>query len=144
MNRTAQNYYFGNCLMLPFLRFLIKSLYVVCDHVGHQRKRFIHYPTLFLYLIYILLHWKLLSVIRDNFIVWLIESNWPSPKSLLTIIYEWGWTARIAIARNAFARHFWQQNYCSTQILSFARIQLILAKPDSSKWQKKCHFFLRQ
>ncbi len=65
-------------------------------------------------------------------------------------IFEWGWTARIAIARHAFARHFWQQNYCSTQIISFARIQLILAKPDSSKWQKKwqlldssssCHFF---
>ncbi len=26
---------------------------------------------------------------------------------------------------------------CSTQILTTARIQLILAKPDSSKWQKK-------
>ena len=51
--------------------------------------------------------------------------------------FEWGWTARIAIARHAFARHFWQQINCSTQILSFARIQLILAKPDSSKWQKK-------
>ena len=50
---------------------------------------------------------------------------------------EWGWTARIAIARHAIARHFLQENNCSTQILSTARIQLILAKPDSSKWQKK-------
>ncbi len=69
------------------------------------------------------------------------------------VFIEWGWTARIAIARHAFARHFWQQINCSTQILSFARIQLILAKPDSSKWQKKWQlldsveqlsFFLRQ
>ncbi len=49
---------------------------------------------------------------------------------------EWGWTARNAIAWQSFARHFWQQINCSTQILSFAQIQLILAKPDSSKWQK--------
>jgi hypothetical protein len=67
--------------------------------------------------------------------------------------HEWGWTARNAIARQSFARHFWQQINCSTQILSTARIQLILAKPDSSKWQKKWQlldtveqlsFFLRQ
>ncbi len=59
-------------------------------------------------------------------------------------VKEWGWTARIAIARHAFARHFWQQINCSTQILSFARIQLILAKPDSSKWQKKWQLLDRQ
>jgi hypothetical protein len=52
-------------------------------------------------------------------------------------LIEWGWTARNAIARQSFARHFWQQINCSTQILTTARIQLILAKPDSSKWQKK-------
>ncbi len=50
--------------------------------------------------------------------------------------FEWGWTARNAIARQSVARHFWQQINCSTQILSTARIQLILAKPDSSKWPK--------
>ena len=52
-------------------------------------------------------------------------------------LVEWGWTARNAIARQSFARHFWQQINCSTQILTTAQIQLILAKPDSSKWQKK-------
>ena len=30
------------------------------------------------------------------------------------VMLEWGWTARIAIARQSFARHFWQQIYCST------------------------------
>ena len=54
------------------------------------------------------------------------------------ISYEWGWTAQNLIARQSFAWHFWQQINCSTQNLSTARIQLILAKPDSSKWQKKC------
>ncbi len=51
---------------------------------------------------------------------------------------EWGWTAQNSIARQSFARRFWQQINCSTQNLSTARIQLILAKPDSSKWQKMC------
>ena len=54
---------------------------------------------------------------------------------LFRISFEWGWTARIGIARHAFARHFWQQINCSTQILSFARIQLILAKPENVKVQ---------
>ncbi len=58
--------------------------------------------------------------------------------SPVLILQEWGWTARNSIARQSFARHFWQQINCSTQNLSTARIQLILAKPDSSKWQKKC------
>ena len=51
---------------------------------------------------------------------------------------EWGWTAWNLIARQSFARHFWQEINCSTQNLSTARIQLILAKLDSSKWPKKC------
>ncbi len=53
-----------------------------------------------------------------------------------TIQLEWGWTAQNSIARQSFARHFWQEINCSTQNLSTARIQLILAKLDSSKWQK--------
>ncbi len=83
---------------------------------------------------------------------------WPAPIRYYNLIrlgqVEWGWTARNAIARQSFARHFWQQINCLTQILSTARIQLILAKPDSSKWQKNDNcstvssswhsFFLRQ
>ncbi len=54
----------------------------------------------------------------------------------LTKFYEWGWTAWNSIARQSFARHFWQQINCSTQNWSTARIQLILAQLDSSSWQK--------
>ncbi len=50
---------------------------------------------------------------------------------------EWWWTAQNSIARQSFARHFWQQINCSTQNLSTAQIQLILAQLDSSRWQKK-------
>ncbi len=64
-------------------------------------------------------------------LVWISEFN-------QTHLFERGWTARNLIARQSFARHFWQQINCSTQNLSTAQIQLILAKPDSSKWQKKC------
>ncbi len=53
---------------------------------------------------------------------------------------EWGWTARNSIARQSFARHFWQEINCSTQNLSTARIQLILAKPDSSVKQLSLFF----
>ena len=65
--------------------------------------------------------------------------NLKDPFWLLTTVREWGWTARIAIARHAIARHFWQEINCSTLFLSTAWIQLILAKLDSSSWQKKCH-----
>jgi hypothetical protein len=69
----------------------------------------------------------------------LLFAFWQSSKQLFKLdtlhaeLGEWGRTARIAIARHAIARHFLQENNCSTQILSTARIQLILAKPDSSK-----------
>ncbi len=53
-----------------------------------------------------------------------------------TLPTEWGWTARIAIAQHAIARHFWQEINCSTRNWQTARIQLILAKLDSSKRQK--------
>jgi hypothetical protein len=53
-------------------------------------------------------------------------------------LFEWGWTARNLIAQQSIGQHFWQEINCSTQNLSTARIQLILAKPDSSKWQKYC------
>ncbi len=60
---------------------------------------------------------------------------------------EWGWTAQNLIARQSFARHFWQEINWSTQNLSTARIQLILAHLDSSSWQKKWpsswHFLVR-
>jgi hypothetical protein len=51
---------------------------------------------------------------------------------------EWGWTAQNSIARQSFARHFWQEINCSTQNLSTAWIQLILSQPDLSRWQKYC------
>ena len=54
---------------------------------------------------------------------------------------EWGWTARNSIARQSFARHFWQQMNCSAQNLSTAQIQLILAQLDSSRWQKSDKWF---
>ncbi len=38
-------------------------------------------------------------------------------------LIEWGSTARNSIARQPFARHFWQEINCSTQNLSTARIQ---------------------
>ncbi len=31
------------------------------------------------------------------------------------LLSEWGWTARNVIARQSFARHFWQQINCSTR-----------------------------
>jgi hypothetical protein len=37
---------------------------------------------------------------------------------------DWGSTARNLIARQSFARHFWQEINCSTQNLSTARIRL--------------------
>ncbi len=49
---------------------------------------------------------------------------------------EWGSTARNLIARQSFAQNFWQEINCSKQNISTARIQWILAKLDSSKWQK--------
>jgi hypothetical protein len=74
---------------------------------------------------------------RDYFTIVL----WNSPGQRWVASPEWGWTARNAIARQSFARHFWQEINCSTQNLSTARIQLILAKLDSSKWQKKWQLF---
>ncbi len=52
---------------------------------------------------------------------------------VITIKYERGSTARNLIARQSFARHFWQEINCSTQNLLTARIQFIM----SSSW----HFF---
>ena len=51
---------------------------------------------------------------------------------------EWVSTARNLIARQSIGQHFLQEINCSTQNLSTAWIQLILAQPDSSSW----HFFL--
>ncbi len=51
--------------------------------------------------------------------------------NFLWISDEWGWTARNSIARQSFARHFWQQINCSIQNLS-------TAQKLSSSW----HFFL--
>ncbi len=56
------------------------------------------------------------------------------------VSYEWGWTAQNSIARQSFARHFWQEINCSTQNLSTAQIRLSEDKLDSSSW----HFFLVQ
>jgi hypothetical protein len=43
---------------------------------------------------------------------------------LLTSVNEWGWTAQIAIAQHAIARHFLQEINCSTQNLKTAWIGL--------------------
>ena len=61
-----------------------------------------------------------------------------NPLSLLCCFEEWGWTARIAIARHAIARHFWQEINCSTRNWQTVRIKLILVKPDSNRWRKYC------
>ncbi len=45
---------------------------------------------------------------------------------------EWVSTARNLITWQSIGRHFWQEINCSTQNLSTARIQLILAQPDLS------------
>ncbi len=42
---------------------------------------------------------------------------------------EWGLTAWNSIAQQLIGWHFWQEINCSTQNLSTARIQLILAQP---------------
>jgi hypothetical protein len=62
------------------------------------------------------------------------DNLWPT----LILITEWGWTARIAIARHAIARHFWQEINCSTRNWQTVRIKLILVKPDSNRWRKYC------
>ena len=69
----------------------------------------------------------------QNFIHYAFEYNTFS----MTEMIEWGWTAQNLIARQSFAQHFWQQINRSTQNLSTAQIQLILAQLDSSSWQKK-------
>jgi hypothetical protein len=60
------------------------------------------------------------------------------PKPKMPKYFEWGWTARIAIARHAIARHFWQEINCSTRNWQTVRIKLILVKPDSNRWRKYC------
>ncbi len=85
--------------------------------------------------------------------VLLVVSFLPKPLEYCKDFFEWGWTARNLIALQSIGRHFWQEINCSAQNLSTARIQLILAQPDSSSWQKSdnCstvstswHFFLVQ
>ncbi len=55
-------------------------------------------------------------------------------QNIIPAFEEWGWNAQNLIARQSIGRHFWQEINCSTQNLSTARIQLILAQPDSSSW----------
>ncbi len=71
---------------------------------------------------------NLLNLVMNNLIWW-----WKNDLCW----WEWGWTARNSIARQSIGRYFWQEINCSTQNLSNARIQLILAQLDSSSWQKK-------
>ncbi len=73
-------------------------------------------------------------------VMWLVTCNFN--RFLLDIYFlstrnfEWGWTARIAIARHAIARHFWQEINCS----SLARINWIRAVDKKSViW----HFLMR-
>jgi hypothetical protein len=98
------------CTSIPLLKYYIPVIFLITLHQSKNIEITSHYISL-----------KTLNYTTSHY----------------TSLKEWGWTARIAIARHAIARHFLQENNCSTQILSTARIQLILAKPDSSKWQKK-------
>ncbi len=96
----------------------------------HWLLRFTHVKLLFIKYIWIKNQCQILSL------YFYFKKNY----NKFVIVKEWGWTARNSIARQSFARHFWQEINCSTQNLSTARIQLILAKLDSSKWQKSDNF----
>ncbi len=130
----------GN-LFLYFLHFQAKKLWPLKCH-------FYFWQLLFYFQSFRLDQNKIIK--KHSFIFWgnkfKFETKSIETKTKTTFsIYlsEWGWTARNSIARQSFARHFWQQINCSTQNISTARIQFILAKPDSSKWlSSSWHFFL--
>ncbi len=75
---------------------------------------------------------KKIFLMKQLFKVFNVEPILQFNYYFMTYQPEWGWTARNLNARQSIGRHFWQEINCSTQILPTARIQLILAQPDST------------